>query len=734
MVLRRLSAVVACSATVLCLATVAAAHAGTSTVRPATASSPAVTLLTGERVALGSLPGGRPSVQVIRTNRPNAASAVSINEMSGDVYVLPAIVRPYLGRFIDPSLFDVSALSRESAAARTTVTLTYRGTAAPSVPGITITRASGGTATGHLTPGSVAFGTALMNQYSADAKAGWPVRSTLFGAVTGIAASAVPVARAVPAFPMQTLIIKVLDSKGRPVPFGVVAIMNVENASKLEAFIEVVDGQARVSVPVGRYAGLVDVDSFDPNTFLGSSRLFGFDNYRVNTDRQVLTLDARTATSRLSVSTPQRAGLVSLTWEWDRFAAGQSGGIEAGFGVGPGIDLFTAPLAAPPASIGTLNSLTTWSLTGAGTTGQPYTYDLAFAANGIPAVQHHTVATSDLQTVDATYASDHGPDIGGYLRAPILPFQFLSGGDFSPMTEPLARTEFVLDTPTAVWFSVLLPELNAADPFASMWQDGPRLAPAGTTARADWISGPLVPSVPVVTDGTPPGAAFCSVCRTDDAMEMFFAPVTDTTPGHYSYPAVVPHKAVARFKVFIDGSLIFDQTNSGGGSFPVPSGGAEYRIVDDVDRQFGGAVQSRTTQTVLTFRSAAGQGGRLPAGWICDMALNCTIPPILQAGVALPVDLLGQVPIGNSQITVSLSHIQGAPRPDISSAGCAVQFAGTGWQHLPVTALGGGRYACALHTTRAQAGEPVDLRITGTDVGGATINQTTTAAFVVAGS
>ena len=71
-----------------------------------------------------------------------------------------------------------------------------------------------------------------------------------------------------------------------------------------------------------------------------------------------------------------------LSWEWDRFAAGQSGGIQFGTGGGTGFDLYTAPIAAPPATTGTLNSLTTWALAGAGATGQAYTYDLAFAASG----------------------------------------------------------------------------------------------------------------------------------------------------------------------------------------------------------------------------------------------------------------------------------------------------------------------------------------------------------------
>ena len=260
---------------------------------------------------------------------------------------------------------------------------------------------------------------------------------------------------------MQTLIIKVLGMDGAPVPNAFMGVMNVDNAAKFESFVEVVDGEARISVPVGRYAGITEIDTFDPNTSTGSSRLLPFDDFTVSTNDQTLTLDARTATSKLSVVTPRRAGRVMLSWEWDRLRGrADRGHFSSGRAVAPASTCTPHRSAAPPATTGTLNSLTTWSLAGAGPTGQPYTYDLAFAASGVPAVQQHSVTSTDLQTVDATYSSDHGVGTGAFLRSPRLPFQFFSGGFLNPISTPLARTEFVQDTPTAVWTSVLLPDLS----------------------------------------------------------------------------------------------------------------------------------------------------------------------------------------------------------------------------------------------------------------------------------
>ena len=79
-------------------------HTSVSTVKPL--SEPAlrsVTLPTGERVAVAV--EGR-STQYI----PSGGSGfLSYQGANSDTYVIPAEARPYLGRGLDPSLFDVSA-------------------------------------------------------------------------------------------------------------------------------------------------------------------------------------------------------------------------------------------------------------------------------------------------------------------------------------------------------------------------------------------------------------------------------------------------------------------------------------------------------------------------------------------------------------------------------------------------------------------------------------------------
>ncbi len=115
-----------------------------------------------------------------------------------------------------------------------------------------------------------------------------------------------------------------------------------------------------------------------------------------------------------------------------------------------------------------------------------------------------------------------------------------------------------------------------------------------------------------------------------------------------------------------------------------------YRVVYELNRRPGGATQSLTTHTELTFRSGAGQGAATPP------------------------------------------HIQGATGPPITSAKMEVRVGNGTWQTLPPTVVGPGRYHFPLTTTAAQAGAGVDLRVTGTDANGGRIVQTTTQTFVVA--
>src|SRR5262245_26368905 len=71
----------------------------------------AVVLASGERVILGADSAGRVLTRVIPTARTGPAASLQTLRVGGDAYVIPSSARPYLGRHLDPSLFDVTRLA-----------------------------------------------------------------------------------------------------------------------------------------------------------------------------------------------------------------------------------------------------------------------------------------------------------------------------------------------------------------------------------------------------------------------------------------------------------------------------------------------------------------------------------------------------------------------------------------------------------------------------------------------
>ena len=119
-------------------------------------------LVTGQQVATG------PAGLSVRPGGPAAAGQLQELRLGGRTYVLPVMAAAYLSRGLDPSLFEVGTLARAESGGRLPVRVSYAG-AAPSLPGVTITSASSGTARGYLTlAGARVFGAALERQFAGD--------------------------------------------------------------------------------------------------------------------------------------------------------------------------------------------------------------------------------------------------------------------------------------------------------------------------------------------------------------------------------------------------------------------------------------------------------------------------------------------------------------------------------------------------------------------------------------
>jgi hypothetical protein len=687
-----------------------------------------VTLPTGDLVTVTGT-GAKTRVLVQPAAKSGPGRVLSIKHRGSELYVTPAAAQPYLGRFLDRNLFDVTTLQAGlKASGRLPVRISYTGTSAPSVPGVTVTASSSGVATGYLTTSSAArFGQALATQWTTDRKAHWPRRTSLFGGVTRITADLPGTSTATPKYPMYTLIVKAIGSDGKPLPVGEVDLINVDNGNKYYGFAGIVDGEARVSVPKGNYSALGTDEDFSDTGDTGEIRMATVEK-KVTGANQTLTVDLRKATVRPVVTTPKEAVATDTSFEWDRTDALDEGGLSDQFDLGPGVRLAVAPAKAP--KIGTTRSILSWQLSGPGAN-PAYTYNLAAAAVGISGEAVHAFTDDTLSTINAGYYSDGGvATTGASARTALFPWQFFVILSLQPVTLGTRRSEYVGATGTTpVWADAAL--INADSFDDPGFVDGPaRSIPAGTTTRVDWFRGPLGAGIPAQT-----GPGYCYACRTSSSLELSLAPFTDSVPTHSGeISAANDALPVARFRFYKNGKLVSDQDDYLGGLFDVPAASATYKAVLDIDRRLQLPNQSTRSHTELTFASAKGKGGKVPASWLCDLGTtskDCTMLPILQAKLALPTSLSGTLPAGPSKVTVTVAQIQHATTSPITSAGLEIRPAGGDWTTVKLTSAGAGKYTGVIDNTGLD-GRPVDVRVGGADKAGSKVTQTVLRAYTVA--
>src|SRR5690349_17301862 len=119
---------------------------------PAAGGTRPVLLITGARLAMLPGPAGRtvPVLLPPASGSSLASGAMMTMGQAGHTAQVPVAALPFLGHGLDPALFDVAALRRAERGGRLPVQVTYHGRV-PRLPGVTITHASAGTATGFLT-------------------------------------------------------------------------------------------------------------------------------------------------------------------------------------------------------------------------------------------------------------------------------------------------------------------------------------------------------------------------------------------------------------------------------------------------------------------------------------------------------------------------------------------------------------------------------------------------------
>lgn len=697
------------------------------TVLPASAT---VLLPTGDRVRAGTDPAGRPDVRIVHAVASGPGATLTTARLGGDTYVIPASARPYLGRYLDPSLFDVTRLARAGVGSRVPVSISYTGAAAPALPGVTVTAASAGHASGYLTAASArTFGAALARQAVADSLAGWPASSSLFGRVTRVTADVAPLVQ--PAFPMRTLIVKGITPAGKPMRFGFGVVANSDDSRKGGYFFTIVDGEARVSVPLGHYVALVENDVFTADgQFV--SHVGAATDYLVSGQDQVLTVDTRTATStNPSVTTPRPTRVQELQvnlWGFD-------GRGEASFGLGfatapPFGRLFMTPVAGQ--QFGHLVQTTKVWTVDPSVPGGRYAYDAAWEDVGIPADQHRTVPATGLARVDSSWSSDVPLKTVGTLRAMLTPSEFGAFTTFFRAPAPLSRTDFVYAPARSQILEGALGDYDApfeADPgFVDDFTS--HLATPGSRRSQGWLGTPY--QLTPLDD-----AGICAICRDGTSM-VVAADLHDSDPAHSAALFTsLDGTPVAHFTVFKDGVKLLSRPDSTGEIFTVPAGVASYRVLTDTDRFLQSANLSTRQVAELTFSSGSGQGPLASPDDFCPAGdgTGCRVLPALTAHLDLHASLTGGVPVGTSTFTATVGRIRGAAPSAVTAVSVQVRRNGTtgAWTSLPVTPAAAGGYAAAFTARAGQAGQTMDVQVLARDAAGSTVRVTTERAFVIGG-
>lgn len=697
-------------------AAVAAAAVRTA---PAKAVRTAV-LPTGERVRLVGA-AGHQRVSVSRQAASGPGRTMITRRLGKQTYVFPAVAEPYLGRFLDPELFDASRLATLQAGRRLPVKISYRGSA-PAVPGVKITAAAGGAARGYLTPhSSKSFGSALTKQWLADSGSHFAHRSTLFPGITAIRLDAASLGGVEPAFVQYTLIIKMVGSDGKPQPQGLLTVLNLDSGRKYSGFASAEDGEARISVPAGRYSVIGDEFLYDEAAGHGTLHITAVDEYAVTGAGQTLTVDQRKATARPRVSTPRPAGLTEYVLELDRTDAKENVGVGTGY-LADDLDVFLAPLAKP--ARGTFTLTQSWVLDSAGGVSPAYHYDLASTADAIAADLHETYPAAELATVNASYYGDGSTSPAGFSRTAL--FENGGLGVYDRVVRGTARTEYAgAHGGDVLWAdSALVNDDSDDDP--GFFDGDIRELPPASIVTVDWFRGPLAAAIP-----TQSGPGFCFACRTNKHLALGVVPVTDTDPTHLGYLlGAGDGLPVARFRLYRDKKLVRDADDSLGDDVVVTSKRARYQAVIDVNRRLVEPVQSTQSHTEFGFTSKKGTGKKLSKRWFCGYS-RCRVLPLVQAKVALPTTLNGRLAAGKVPVTVSVARIQGATPSAAKSAHLDIRPAGYGWTSVDLTANGDGTFSGVIDNTDLE-NSLVDVRVRGTDKAGSTYDQTVLRAYTVA--
>lgn len=551
------------------------------------------------------------------------------------------------------------------------------------------------------------------------------------------------------AYDMRTLTIKGIDVHGQPAQNMVYAVLNVDDMRDY-ARLDFSGALTKLSVPVGPYCVIGFFTDHDSATGRYAERIVTVPDFQVSADdsSNVITLDARQATSKLQVQTPRPATPQILDVGIGR-AAERLGEATFGFDLPAStFDVYVAPtdrsLAASeqrPVEHGQLHFYDYWRLTAPDGS---YTYDVEFPKEGaIPSDTDYDVTDDELATVSADYRADVAGRTESEQRFSYLPWQVADVQDQDPpLTTPLHRTEYVMGDPQIEWLQQKITLLGAGLLIYAGWsEDSYRSYEAGQHVDSVWQAQPVHPSVQADFGVNPGNYFLCPACREGNTLNLAIYPFGDNQFGHVTlrdaqaFPGAGGLQESTEFDVYAGDTLIA-RGQQAFGSVALPPEPTTYHLVYDNTRKAPWWSLSTTQQTEWTFTSSTAQGsGTLPKGWYCDPTLGtaCAVVPLLLADYDLPTSDLGAIAPGPVSAGLTVTHLQSSSSSPVTAT-LQVSFDdGATWQDATLTDQGSGRFTAEFTVPPADATDGYgSLRLTATDADGSQLHQTILHAFAVA--
>jgi hypothetical protein len=710
-----------------------------------------VLLLNGDRLAVRPGPGGRSAAVLLPA--PGAGGVLSLG-LGARTYDIPDYALPYLGRGLEPSLFELSALQRAESGGRLRVQVGYSGHR-PVLPGVTFTRYGAGRAEGYLTASSArVFGAALERQFRADHGSDGYGTDGLFAdhlvmAVAGAPASAMSRPAGTrdtgdrPGFALHTLTVHGTNLAGGPDTGDSVLVINADNwhtfGDPIESDNSFYHGAAKFSVPAGHYWASAFYDT--PTKAGAIQRLVILPQFTVRRTTAVRIAE-RSATSRISAVTPRPAVLRGAVLEVIRGGQDHTAS-TLGSLLEPGYPLLVSPTTTKPTA-GTLRTYTAETLgSRAGAPGVPYAYNLDFAGPpGIVPGQRWTAAPGSLAIVHERYYQDVTSTGGTLAYGGYLPqFESVLLGVLQPVPLPGLQTEYMTGGRNAVW-------LSGYDQFLRTGTGGQtdtnRRLLAGQRLTQNWNQYPLALQAQEQLLTGSLGRVFQqypSALRYGNQLWLNPVAFSDNQPGHtgQGFFADGPHVALTgSYALYQNGKEIAHGNPANPDSDFLPPiqlspRPAALRFEYSAGRWGKVYPHSPASQTTWTWRSVAQPHAQVPATWSCAFASSgrrCAAQPLMTLtyqvhGMALD----GQTAPGRQVIGLRVGYFQPATGVPATSAGAWVSWdEGQLWRRAAVTAAGAGRFRISF---RAPAGVDVTLRVSADGAAGNSITETVLRAYGV---